>query len=184
MGIKIFYLSAIIYAVISSIGVLRLHLPGYFLYVLPAAIALFYLFYTSQKKVELVHTTIGAILVNLSVQLTGGLNSPLFMAYAIIVPIIGYKEKYSNYWIIAFCLLAVETLASVFSHEIMILRLVLFAAVIIIIGVLIKNYSENEAFLKKSLIKYEARDDVFRPADFESKEILTSLEDIDRHSGV
>lgn len=184
MRIKIFYLSAIVYAVISSIGVLRLQLPGYLLYVLPVAIALFYLFYACQKKVELVHTTIGAILVNLSVQLTGGLNSPLFMVYAIIVPIIGYKEKYFNYWIIALCLLAGETLASVFSHEIMILRLVLFAMVIIIIGVLIKNYSENEAFLKKSLVKYEARDDVFRPADFESQEILTSLEDIDRHSGV
>ena len=163
MGIKIFYLSAIVYAVISCIGVLRLHLSGYFLYVFLIAIAFFYLFYTNQKKVELVHTTIGAILVNLSVQLTGGLSSPLFMAYAIIVPIIGYKEKYSNYWIIALCLLAVETLASVFSHEIMILRLVLFAVVIIIIGVLIKKYSDNEAFLKKSLIKYNAHDDVLQP---------------------
>ncbi len=184
MRIKIFYLSAIVYAVISSIGVLRLQLSGYFLYVLPAAIALFYLFYASQKKVELVHTTIGAILVNLSVQLTGGLDSPLFMAYVIILPIMGYKEKYFNYWIIALCLFAGETLASVFSHEIMILHLVLFAVVIIIIGVLIRNYSENEAFLKKSLVKYEARDEFFRPADFDSKTVTTAIQEIDQHKGV
>lgn len=184
MGIKIFYLSAIVYAVISSIGVLRLQLPEYFLYVLPAGIALFYLFYAGQKKVELVHTTIGAILVNLSVQLTGGLHSPLFMAYAIVVPIIGYKEKYSNYWIIALCLFAGETLAAVFSHEVSLIHLVIMAAAIIVIGILAGSYARNEAFLKKSLTKYEARDDVFRPADFDSKTVTTAIEEIDQHKGV
>ncbi|MGB3340892.1 MAG: diguanylate cyclase [bacterium] len=184
MGIKIFFLITIIYAVISSVGILKLQLPGYFLYIFPVVITIYYLFYAVQKKIQLFHTTIGAILVNLAVQMTGGFSSPLFTIYALILPVIGYKEKYTNYWIVALGIFAVETLAAVFSHEVSILHFAILAAVIIVIGLLVGNYARNAAFLKKSLIKYEARDDVFRPADFDSKTMTTAIQEIDQHKGV
>jgi len=184
MGIKIFYLGVIIYAIISSIGILKLHLPGYFLYIFPFIIAVYHLFYTAQKKIQLFHTMISVILVNAAVQMTGGFDSPLFIAYAIVLPVIGYKEKYTNYWIIASSLFVVETMSAVFSHEVSILHLAILATAIIVFGLLAGNYARNEAFLKKSLIKYEARDDVFRPADFDAKTVTTAIEEIDQHKGV
>lgn len=184
MGIKIFYVITIIYAVISSIGILQLKLPDYFLYVFPVLILLYFLFYAARKKIHLYYTMIGAILVNLSVQMTGGLSSPLFMVYALILSIIGYKEKYNNYWIVAGGLFLIETLAAVFNHQISIMLIAIFAAVIVVIGLIIRSYAKNEAFLEKTLIKYEARDDIFRPADFESKTIATAIEEIDQHKGI
>jgi len=184
MGIKIFYIVSIIYGIISSLGILRKELPPLFLYIFLVIIALYYIYYTRSKKIEFFHTVLAGILVNLSVQLTGGTSSPLFLAYPVILSIIGFKENYKCYWIIALCLLGAEVLSSVFSHNILILPPVIFALAIVIFGVMNKRRIEIETFLEKSLMKYESRDKFFGPADFESKDIMTSVREIDRHRGI
>lgn len=184
MGIKIFYILSIIYGVISGFGFLKRALPVHFLYTFTVIIVLYYAYYTYKKKIAFFNTIIAGIIVNISVQLTGGISSPLFLAYPVILPIIGYKEKSENYWIIALCLFGAEVMSSVFNHNILILPLAIFAAAIVIFGVIIEKHMENEAFLKKSLIKYESRDKFFSPADFEIKAIITSVSDIDKHPGI
>lgn len=184
MGIKIFYILSIIYGIVSGLGFFKKELPLHFLYIFLVIIAFYYLYYTYKKKIDFFHTIIACIIVNLSVQLTGGIRSPLFFIYPVILLIIGYKEKYRNYWIVVLSLFSVEILSSVFNHNILILHLVIFAAAIVIFGVIIEKYTENEVFLKKSLIKYESRDKFFSPADFEIKAIITSVSDIDKHPGI
>ncbi|MCK4453615.1 hypothetical protein KAU59_04600, partial [candidate division WOR-3 bacterium] len=184
MGIKIFYILSIIYGVISGFGFLKRALPVHFLYTFTVIIVLYYAYYTYKKKIAFFNTIIAGIIINISVQLTGGISSPLFLAYPVILPIIGYKEKSENYWIIALCLFGAEVMSSVFNHNILILPLAIFAAAIVIFGVIIEKHMENEAFLKKSLIKYESRDKFFSPADFEIKAIITSVSDIDKHPGI
>jgi diguanylate cyclase (GGDEF)-like protein len=184
MGIKIFFLIAIIYALISSIGLLNFQVPGYFLYVFLIIISIYFLFYNGLRKIRLFHTLISAILVNGAIQMTGGLASPLFVVYALALPIIGYKEKVRNYWITGACIFGVETLAAVFRHQVSIVPIVLLALAIVIFGLLAQSYGRDKAFLKKSLVKYEARDDAFRPADFDSEAMTTTVEEIDQHKGV
>jgi len=184
MGIRIFYIISIIYGVISSTGILKKELPIHYLYILSVIAALYYIFYANKRKIEFYYTVIAAIIINISVQLTGGINSHLFFAYPAILPIIGYKDKYMNYWIIALCLFVAETLSAVFSHDVIVLRLAILAIAVLVFGVVIKKHAESEAFLKKSLIKFESRDKFFGPADFESKAITTLISDIDRHRGV
>ena len=117
MGIKIFYIIAIIFGVISSTGILKKELPVHYLYIFSVILALYYIYYANRRKIEFLYTVIAGIVINLSVQLTGGINSHLFFAYPAILPIIGYKEKAVNYWIIALCLFGVETLSAVFSMK-------------------------------------------------------------------
>ncbi len=184
MGIRIFYIVAVIYAVLSSLGFLKRDLPVYFLPIFFIILALYYVYYTQKRKIELFNTILACIIANISVQLTGGIHSPLFLSYFVILPIIGYKEKYTNYWIIAFCLFGAEVLSSVFNHVIAIMPLGILATAILIFGFIIKKRMETEEFLKKSLIKYDSRDEFFSPIDFEHQRINTSVRDIDQHPGI
>jgi diguanylate cyclase (GGDEF)-like protein len=184
MKLKLIYLIAIIYGVVSSTGILKRALPLPFLYAFLALIILYYIFYANKRKIELVYTVIGGIIVNVSVQLTGGINSPLFFTYFVILPVVGYKEQFIHYWIIASCIFGVELLSATFSHEILVLPISALAVEAIVLGIIIKKEQANEAYLKKSLMKYESRDEFFEPADFEHKKIVTSVHDIDRHRGI
>ncbi len=184
MGIRIFYIISVIYAVISSLGFFKRELPLHFLILFLTITTFYYVYYTSKRKIEFFNTILAGITVNISVQLTGGIHSPLFLVYFIALPIIGYKEDYTNYWIIALCLFGAEVLSALFSHEFLVLPLVLFAAALPIFGFMIRKYMENEVFLKKTLIKYESHDEFFGPIDFEHKRIVTSVRDIDQHPGI
>jgi diguanylate cyclase (GGDEF)-like protein len=57
-------------------------------------------------------------------------------------------------------------------------------AAIAAVGFLVKKQRETESFLKKSLTRYEAYEDMFRPADFETDQIITDAPDIDRYKAV
>ena len=184
MGIKIFYICSIIYVVFSSLGFFRKELPLHFWFIFLAIITLYYVFYSHKRRIEFFYTVLAAIIVNLSVQLTGGVSSPLFLTYFVILPIIGYKEHYAHYWIIAPCLFAIEVLSAIFSHNIVITPLALFVAAVVIFGIIIKKRTEQEISLQRSLIKYESRDEFFRPADFDHQKILTSIRVIDQHPGI
>ena len=184
MGIRILYIVAAVYAVVSSLGFLKRDLPSYFLPVLLVILALYYLYYAQKKKIEFAHTILAGIVANLSVQLTGGIHSPLFLSYVIVLPIIGFKEHYLNYWIIALCMLGAEILSSLFNRSFIIWPLGLFGAAICVFGIIIKKRMENVDFLRKSLVKYESRDEFFGPANFEHKRIVTSVRDIDQHAGI
>lgn len=184
MGIKIFYIISIIYGFISGLGFLRRELPSPFLYSFLIVIALYFVYYTLRQKITFVDTIIGGILVNLSVQLTGGLRSPLFLAYLVILPLVVVKENYTQYWIITLSLLSAEILSSVLSQTVSVPHLVIFAAAVGIFGIIKKQRTEDETLLRRSLLKYEAQEQFFRPADFESKDVVTSVNDIDRHAGI
>ena len=184
MGIKIFYICSIIYVVFSSLGFFRKELPLHFWFIFLAIITLYYVFYSHKRRIEFFYTVLAAIIVNLSVQLTGGVSSPLFLTYFVILPIIGYKEHYAHYWIIAPCLFAIEVLSAIFSHNIVITPLAIFVAAVVIFGIIIKKRTEQEISLQRSLIKYESRDEFFRPADFDHQKILTSIRVIDQHPGI
>ena len=81
MGIKIFYILSIIYGVISGFGFLKRALPVHFLYAFTVVIVLYCAYYTYKKKIAFFNTIIAGIIVNISVQLTGGISSPLFLVY-------------------------------------------------------------------------------------------------------
>ncbi|HEC78637.1 MAG TPA: diguanylate cyclase [candidate division WOR-3 bacterium] len=184
MGIKIFYIFSIIYGIVSGVGIFKRILPSQFLYVFLAVILFYFLYYLNRRKIILSHSVAGGIITNLSVQLTGGVASMLFFIYPLVLAIIGYREKYINYWVVALCLFVVETLSAVFTHTVMFPPLIIFFASAGVIGFIIKKQQESESFLKKSLMKYESRDQFLGPADFEQKKIVTSVQDIDRHRGI
>ena len=184
MGIKFFYILSIIYGIVTSLGLFSKNLSPQFLYISLIIIAVYFLFYTTRKKIEFFYSIFGVIIVNLSVQLTGGLNSPLFLLYFLILPIIGHKDTYMNYWIIALCMLSAEVLSSVVHVRILVLPLLTLAFAILILGIVIKKKLGYEHFLQKNLAKYEAREQFYRAADFESKSIVTSVRNIDLHKGI
>lgn len=184
MGIKIFYIISIVYGLVSGLGLLRRELPLPFLYSFLIVIALYFVYYSRKRTVTFVDTIVGGILVNLSVQLTGGMNSPLFLAYLVIMPLIVMKESYTKYWIIALSLLGAETVSSVFSSAMSIPHVGIFAAAIVIFGLMNRQRMIDETVWKKSLLRYEAQERFFKPADFDSKDVITSVSDIDRHAGI
>lgn len=184
MGIKLFYIVAIIYAVVSSLGVFKKELPQHFLYIFLLALLFYYFFYANKKKIEFLYSISAGIIVNLFVQLTGGLGSPLFLVYPIVLPIIGYKEHYIHYWIIALSLFIMELTSAIVNHSIAIAPLAILAVAVVVFGIIIKQQTDQEIALRRSLVKYESRDEFFRPAEFEHEKILTSVRDIDKHKSI
>jgi diguanylate cyclase (GGDEF)-like protein len=184
MGIKLFYIVAIIYAVVSSLGIFKKELPQHFLYIFLLALLCYYFFYARKKKITFLYSISGGIIVNLFVQLTGGLGSPLFLVYPIVLPIIGYKEHYIHYWIIALSLFITELASAMVNHTIAIPPLAILVVAIVVFGIIIKQQTDQEIALRRSLVKYESRDEFFRPAEFEHEKILTSIRDIDKHKSI
>jgi len=191
MGIKIFYIVSAVYAVIAGLGIFQSlalqskdYLGGKLLYILLAIAALCYALYMLKRKIKFYDTFVTGIISNLFIQLTGGLASPIFFLYFLILPVVAYKDTYRDYWLVAGVMLGIEVLASVFKHNFALLPASGLAAAIVILGTICKKWLDRESIIKRSLIKYETRDQFFSPADFEAKAIITSVKDIDRHQGI
>jgi len=184
MGITIFYILSIVYAVISGLGIFAKGLQGPYIYIFLAIIALYYLFYVLKRKAEFSDTIIAGIITNLFVQLTDGSNSSLYFLYFLTLSIIGYRENYKNYWIIGVGLLVIELVSSILKNRFLLIPFLSLGAVVIVLGIIKRKWLNREDNLKKSLLKYETRDQTFGPADFESSAIITSVKDIDRHPGI
>lgn len=181
---KFFYILAIIYTLIAARGIFQLNVNTKLGYFLLGILMLYYIFYILKKKIQFYHTVIAGIFINILVQLTGGLKSPFFVFYFPVLPIIGFREHQNNYWFCAAAIVLIELISSIFKHHFNILPLLCLAVAIIITGIIINKISQREDRLKKSLARYEARDYFFGPADFESKNLITSIKDIDRHPGI
>jgi diguanylate cyclase (GGDEF)-like protein len=181
MGMIVFYIFVAGYAVVSGLGVLRRALPVYIDYVLCVVLALYFAYYMFTRKRQLVHTIVAAVLTNAAVQLTGSIVSPLFPAYFAALLVICSKEKLTLYWVVAVAMFVCEALSSVVGHQLSVIPLAIWAAAIVVVGFVKQTYLETEQYLKKSLAKYESRDDFFRPAELDNQQITTSVAEIDRH---
>jgi diguanylate cyclase (GGDEF)-like protein len=184
MGINLFYILAAIYALASGVGFLGHDLGAPYIYLFIIVIAAYYTYYVSLRKTMLLHTIIAALVVNLAVQLSGGMSSPLFLLYFIVVPVIGIRESARNYWIVALVLVAVELSASLFMHRFQILPIGFLAVLIVGVGYGIDNIRGREDRIMRSLKRYETRDQFYSPAAYESEQIVTTMGDIDRHKGI
>ncbi len=191
MGITVFYIVSFVYAVFAGTGIVQLLTPrlepalgGKFVYVLAVFCAICVLLYAAKRKIKLHDSMLLGILTNACVQVTGGLGSAIFPLYLLIVPVVAYKDAHRDYWIVALGITGIELLASIFRHSFVILPMVLLVASAVIIGVIGKKWLDREFMIRRALIKYETRDQFFGPADFETKAIITSMKDIDRHPGI
>lgn len=184
MGITVFYILSIVYGVISSLGFVQRDLSSPFVYIFLGLIIIYCIYFAQKSKITFIHSIILAVVTNASVQLTGGSGSPLFPIYLAVIPVIAYKEQSINFWIVALSLLAAEVLSSLFSHHVLLIPLVILAIAVVIFGFIARKHVENEEFLKKSLVKYESRSEFFGPADFNHKNIITSIKNIDDHHGI
>ncbi len=184
MGITVFYICSIVYGVISTLGFVRWDLASPFLYIFLGLIIIYCIYYTQITKITIIHSIILAVVANASVQLTGGSGSPLFPIYLAVIPVIAYKEQSINFWIVALSLCVAEVLSSLFSHHVSLMPLIILGIAVVIFGFIARKHVENEEFLKKSLVKYEARSEFFGPADFDHKNIITSIKSIDDHHGI
>lgn len=184
MGIKIFYFFSLIYSLVAGLGLFKKNLPDKFLYLFLIIVGVGYLVYVFKKKNEFYDTIGAGIITNLAIQLTGGLKSPLYFLYFLMLPIIAYRDKYKNYLIITVVLLGIELFSGLFKQPISILPLLSLGAAILIFSIITKRVMGREIVLKKSLMKYETRDQFLAPADFEARTIITSIRDIDRHPAI
>jgi diguanylate cyclase (GGDEF)-like protein len=180
----LFYIIGIIYALISARGVLCLNIGIKFGYIIFAVVILYYFLYALKKKILLYDTIVASILTNLLVQLTGGMKSIFFILYFPAVLVIGYRENQRNYWIIATILFLIELFSSIFKNQFSALPLIIFGIAIIINGIIVEKVLRREERFKRSLTRYEARDYFFGPANFEAKNLITSIKDIDRHPSI
>jgi len=181
---KFFYILALIYAIISARGIFQHNVNIKIGYLIFVVFILYYIFYVLKKKIQFYHTIIAGIIINILIQLTGGLKSPFFILYFPVLPLIGFRDNQRNYWVSTGVLFFIELLASIFKKNFGVLPFVCIAGAIIITGIIVDKILRREDKLKKSLARYEARDYFFGPADFEAKNLVTSVKDIDRHPGI
>ncbi len=181
MGIKIFYSVAIIYSVLSGLGIIQRSLGAPYWYIFAVLLILYYIYYWQKERIKLVNSIFGIMLTNIFVQLTGGASSPLFYSYIIIYGLIGYRENLMHYWVLGITIFSIELLAAIFKHTAQIPPFLIFAVSLIVYQLLFRRIRANEAYLKRSLIKFEAQSSFLAPAAFEKKSIVTDDKVIDSH---
>ncbi|MEO0215623.1 MAG: diguanylate cyclase [candidate division WOR-3 bacterium] len=184
MAKKFFVIVAIVYFVFSGLGFFQKNITGKFLYFFIGIIIFYYLFYFLKIRIDFFHTLTLNIISNLSVQLSGGQSSPLFVSYFLTLPLVSYKEKWSNYWKYCGILLLSEVSAGLLKNNFSPFLTLFLLFEFLLIGFVAYQFYLREDNLKKSLIKYEAREDLFSPGDLESKAIVTAIKEIDRHPGI
>lgn len=184
MGIIVFYLLAIAYTIIAGIGVVHKSLSVNFAYGAMAAAVLYHVLYAFRRRTTFPLTILGVIIANLAVQLTGGLASPIFCVYFLILPVICYREKVRNFWIAGGIIFLIEGFSGFTHHVLPVPSLAGLALAVIVLALISRQWLDNENYLKRSLLKYETRDQFFGPADFNEQAIVTSIRDIDRHPGI
>lgn len=184
MGIKIFYILAILYAILSGVGILNRELGAPYIYLFLFIVTAYYIAYISLKKIQFFYTIVAGMALNLMVQLTGGLFSPLFLFYAIAFLLIGFKDEIRNYWIVALTIISIELSSGLLVRKMEVFPIVLLVVAVMIIGYVLDLMQQRESRTSRSLLRYETRDQFFAPAAYESDKIKTSIGEIDRHKGI
>jgi diguanylate cyclase (GGDEF)-like protein len=184
MGIKIFYIFATIYGILSGLSLFSYELGAPYIYLFLFAVAAYCISYVSFKTTNLLQTIVAGISVNLSVQLTGGLLSPLFFLYFLTFPLIGFRDSTRNYWIVALALVVVELSSGLIARRMQVLPIAFLVVAVLVIGYVIDTMRDRESRISRSLMKYETRDQFYAPATYESEKMVTSVGEIDRHKGI
>jgi hypothetical protein len=184
MGIKIAYAFAVLYAILSGIGLLNFGLGVPYTYLFIFLVAAYLISYITFKKIDLLYTMAVAALVNAAVQLSGGLNSPLVLMYYVALPVMGYRDTERNYWIVALTVLLIELSSSLITRRFQVLPFGFLIAAVVVVGYIIANMRDRESSVTRSLAKYETRDQFFAPAAFAPDKVMTSVGEIDRHKGI
>lgn len=184
MGIRVAYIIAAIYAVLSGLGFLGYDLGTPYIYLVIFLVASYYIAYISFNKITILHTLIAAAVVNMAVQLTGGISSPLFLLYFIVLPVIGFRARIRDYWVVVLALVVVELCASLISRRFQVIPVSFLAIAAFGVGYIIESMRGRESRISRSLKKYEARDQFYAPATYGSERVITLEADIDRHKGI
>lgn len=184
MGIRIAYAFAVLYAILSGLGLFNYELGVPYVYLFILLIAAYSIFYISFNKTRLLHAIIAGSSVNLAVQLSGGMLSPLFLLYCVTFPIIGYRDSTRNYWIVVLTIVVIEFTSSLIARRFQILPFSFLIVAVLVVGYIIDSMRSRESRITRSLVKYETRDQFFAPATYASDKVVTSVGEIDRHKGI
>lgn len=184
MGIIIFYLLAIAYTIVAGMGVLHKSLSVNFAYGAMTAVVLYHVLYAFRRRTPFPLTILGVVIANLAVQLTGGFAAPIFSVYFLILPVICYREKVRNFWIAGGIIFLIEGFSGFAHHVLPIPILAGLGLAVVVLGLINHQWLDSENYLKRSLLKFETREQFFGPADFNEQAIVTSIKDIDRHRGI
>lgn len=184
MGTVIFYFIAAAYTVISALGFLHRSLPAPYGYGAFGVVLIVLLFYGFKKSVRFPHTVFALTLVNLAVQLTGGQSSPTFLLYFLALPVVCFRERIRPYILAAIVLVAAEAVSALLKHDLSPIALAALAVAAAIAGLIHRQWTELESYLKRSLLKYESREQFFSPSHFKPEDLMTSVKEIDRHKGI
>ncbi len=184
MGIRLFYLFAVLYAIISGLGLLHYDLGAPYMYLFLFGGLTYSIAYVAFKKVELLHSAIAGTAANLSIQLTGGLSSPLIFLYFLTFPLIGFRDSARNYWIVSTTIVVIELCSGLIVRRLDILPIVFLVIAALVIGYVIDSLRRRESSITRSLSRYEAREQFFAPVSFSSDKLVTSVGEIDRHKGI
>ena len=184
MGKVIFYFLAIAYTVISGLGIFHRTLPVPYGYAVFVAVLVILIVYGLKKSIRFSHSIFVFAATNLAVQISGGHSSPIFVLYFLALPVVCFREKIRPYVLSATMLIAAETAAALLRHNLSPTALAALAAAAVIAGLIQRQWTELESYLKRSLLKYESREQFFSPALFKEPDLLTSVKEIDRHDGI
>ena len=184
MGIRIFYIFAILYGILSGLSLFNYELGTPYVYLFVFAVAAYLMSYVSFKTMSLLRTIVTGMSVNLSVQLTGGLLSPLFFLYFLAFPLMGFRDSMRNYWIVSLAIVAAEFSSGLIAHRMQLLPIAFLAVAVLVIGYVIDTMRNRESRISRSLMRYETRDQFYAPATHEPEKMVTSVGEIDRHKGI
>lgn len=184
MGTVLAYFFAAAYAIASGLGIFHKQVNAPLLYPIFFAVLLMLLLYSIKKRVAFFHSLYAIAAVNLAVQITGGQSSPIFVLYIPVLAVICYRERLPRYALITGVLVIIELSAGYLKHDLSLLGLASLTAAAAAAGLIQRRWSGLEAYLKRSLLKYETREQFFSPALFDEPALTTSVREIDRHRGI
>jgi diguanylate cyclase (GGDEF)-like protein len=184
MGIKLAYVFAVLYAMLSGLGLFSHELGSPYIYLFVFIIAAYYFSYISIKKIVFLHTVVAGASVNLAVQLSGGVISPLFVLYYVAFPIIGFRDNTRNYWITGLAIVVIELTAGLIVRRFEILPFGFLIVSVLVAGYIMYTLRDRESRIARSLVKYETRDQFYAPASYASDKVVTAVGEIDRHKAI
>ena len=180
----IVYIGAILYGVVSGLGVLRQELAAPYSYLFLFAIAAYYISYVSLRKINFLHTISACVAANLVVQLSGGIRSPLFLVYFLTFLIVGFRDNTRNYWIVSLSIISIEISSGLITGSMVVLPIVFLIFAVFMIGFIIDNMQGHQGRMARLLSRYESREKFLAPAAYDSDRVRTTVGEIDRHKGI
>ncbi len=184
MGMIVFYIISMIYAIASGAGFLGRSLGAPYTHLFAFAIAVVCVVYLAMKKTAFTHTIVAAVLTNLLVQLSGGMESPFFFVYLVTFIVVAFRDTPRNYYIVSLTLIGCELASGLFRHSVQALPLGVLLFAVLVVRYVFDVLREQEGRTGRSLARYEAIEQFFAPATYDSDGVRTAVGEIDRHKGI